>query len=413
MEFLPPFLLFFSTAIAQSVVPPDSASIPSRLWSNTKPTYYNDTYLIGNGRIGAAVYCYAQSETLTVNEDSFWDAGPMSRVNPDALSNMPAMQSYIQNSDPVNAYYLASLAYAGTPQSCRNYGWMGMVTIAMNTSSTANNYERYLDLNGSTAGLYYVNGETAYFREYIASNPANVLAVRIASNASNAVSFTVHLDRGWNTESNRYQDYSGHVGSDTIIMGGKAEGVSGVTWAEGARAVAVGGTVEAIGDFIVVRNATEAWIYIQIWTSYRQADPKAAVLSDLAAISQTYPEIRADHVADYQSYANRVELNFGNSTAAQRSMTTAKRMQTISNTSVFDPDIIALYFQMGRYLFISSSRNGTLPPNLQGIWNADEDPAWGSKYTVNINLGKICTFLMFMLLKFRRRDELLAGFDYE
>lgn len=390
MEFL--LLLFFlvNAVIAQSVVPPDSASVPTRLWSNTKPVYYNDSYLIGNGRIGAAVNCYAQTETLTMNEDTFWDAGPMSRVNPDALANMPAMQSYIQNGEIVDAYNLASLAYAATPQSCRNYNWMGTVTFTMNTSSTANSYERYLDLNDSTVGLYYVNGETAYFREYLASNPANVMAVRFAANNSNALSFTVHLDRGWSDSSNRYQDYSGRVGSDTIIMGGRAEGVSGVTWAEGARAVATGGTVQAIGDFITITNATEAWVYIQIWTSYRKADPRAAVLSDLAAITESYDEIRAAHVADYQSYANRVELNFGNSTAAQRSMTTGQRMQAIGNHSVFDPDIIALYFQFGRYLLISSSRNGTLPPNLQGIWNPTEDPAWGSKYTVNINLGRIC-----------------------
>jgi alpha-L-fucosidase 2 len=126
-------------------------------------------------------------------------------------------------------------------------------------------------------------------------------------------------------------------------------------------------------------------IYWTAWTNFRAADPKASVLADLGKV-KPYPDVRAAHVADYQGYAGRVSLDLGKSTAAQLATPTAQRLAALNQT--FDPQLAALYFQFGRYLFISTSRNGTLPPNLQGLWSEDIDPQWGSKYTININLRR-------------------------
>lgn len=156
-------------------------------------------------------------------------------------------------------------------------------------------------------------------------------------------------------------------------------------FAAGAKIVAADGKVSTLGDYVFCKNSTEAWVYFQAWTSFRREDPKSAVLEDLAATTDTYDDVRAAHVADYQSYFNRASLDLGASTIAQRKMTTNERVKALSKKT-FDPELAALYFQFGRYLLIATSRAGTLPTNLQGIWNSDFDPEWGSKYTININL---------------------------
>ncbi|KAK3678223.1 hypothetical protein LTR78_002319 [Recurvomyces mirabilis] len=307
------------------------------------------------------------------------------RVNEDASSQMSKLQQLIRDGSVVEATSFADLMYAGQPLSARHYELLGDLEITMNHSSQGSSYERYLDVDDATAGVYYVNNGTAYFREYLSSEPAGVLAVRVASNQTGTVSLRVHLRRGPNGSLNRWEDYSRKSGNDTIVIGGHSASATGIEFAAGARVMAKGGSVYTLGDTILIDHADEAWIYFQSWTDFRKSDPKAAVLADLAAIKQTYPEIRAAHVKDYQSYAHRVELSLGNSSAIQKSQTTAQRIGGLNN-GTFDPELVALYFDFGRYLFISTSRNGTLPPNLQGIWNSQLDPFWGAKYTTNINL---------------------------
>lgn len=377
--------IYITAVASQSLPKPSSASFPSRIWQSSPATNWNDSFLIGNGRLGAVVGGSVASEVLHVNEDSLWSGGPLERVNPDASTQMPTMQTEVRNGDIGDAATLASYAYQGTPVSAQHYDPLGDLTLTMGDPSTKTSYyERWLDLADGTTGVYYTVGNTTYQRELLGSQPAGVIAMRIVSNSPGAVSFTLHLDRGEGL--NRWEDYSQKYGSDTIIMGGASGGLSPVGFVAGAKIVAPGGTVSTLGDYVFCKNATEAWVYFSSWTTYRKQDPKEAVLADLAAAGeQSYADIRAAHVVDYQTYFNRTSLNLGTSTAAQKNQTTLQRMTNLANGS-FDPEIASLYFQFGRYMLISTSRAGTLPPNLQGIWNSDLDPEWGSKYTININL---------------------------
>jgi alpha-L-fucosidase 2 len=253
----------------------------------------------------------------------------------------------------------------------------------MNHSTSFSDYERYLDFNESITGVYYVNSGIRYSREYIASNPEDILAIRIASNVTGSVSFHLHLRRSLGSFLNRYEDFSKKSNNDSIIMGGHSPSASGLGFAAGARVVARGGQIYTIGDTILCDNADEAWIYFTAHTTHRKSDPEAAVRSSLETI-ESYDKTRAAHITDYQKYANRVSLSLGRFTDSQRAMPTAQRIASLTNT--FDPEIISQYFQFGRYLLISSSRENTLPANLQGIWSPDRDPSWGSKYTTNINI---------------------------
>lgn len=364
---------------------PNSSAIPSRIWGTTPGVQYNESFLIGNGRLGAAVSGAPQSETMPVNEDSFWSGGLLDRVNADALAYMAEMQSLIANGQPGEASTLAGFAYAGTPVSTRHYDRLGDLQLSMDHGSSVSDYERWLDVHDGTSGVYYTVDNVTYMREYMASNPDDVIAIRIAADKPGAVGFDVHLRRG--ASLNRYQDYAQKVGIDTVVIGGGSASVNAIEFASGARVVARGGTVKTIGDTILCDGADEAWVYFTSWTSFRKSDPRSAVLADLAAISSSndaYANIRAAHVFDYQNLAGRVALDLGSSSDEQKVMNTSDRMAALSSSG-FDPELVALYFQFGRYLLISSSRDKTLPPNLQGIWNDDFDPQWGSKYTININ----------------------------
>ena len=382
-------VLLLPIALAQSISEPNSAGYPLRIWQSIPAVNWNDSFLIGNGRLGAVVPGGAQVDTMHFNEDSLWSGGPLHRVNPSAASQIPIMQSYIlrgMKDDPLlieSAATLASYAYVGTPVSTQHYDPLLDFTLSMNHGSDIVDYERWLDIGDSTTGIYYKVGDVAYEREILASEPAGLIAMRIAANQSHAVSFSIHLDRL--TESlNRWEGYSIPVGDDTVVMGGASEGMDPIVFAAGARVIVTGGTVETLGDYVICNNATEAHVYFQAWTDYRQTDPKAAVMSDLASISQSYSDIRAAHVEDYQSFANRTSLNFGTSSAAQKQMTTSDRMIAVTN-GPFDPEVASLYFEYGRYLLISTSRSmeKSLPPNLQGIWNSDLDPMWGCRVRNN------------------------------
>ncbi|KAJ5833268.1 hypothetical protein N7474_001579 [Penicillium riverlandense] len=375
-----------ATAISFDIPPPNSSSIPTRLWASSAggSNVYADGYPIGNGRLGAIFAGGVTSDTITVNEDSLWSGSLLDRVNPDAVESIKSMQSMVRENYIEQAQILGSFGYVGTPVSVRQYEPLGTMTLAQNITGSQTNYERWLDLADATAGVYFISKGITYQREYLASNPAGVIAIRLTASEPGNVDFSIHLDRGDGL--NRWQEYSKPENGNSIVIGGRTGDRDPLTWAAGATVVASGGHVSTVGDYVRCQGADEAYIYFQAWTSYRKKDPQGAVLSDLASVAKhQYSDIRSDHVKDYQKYADQLDLNLGESTPTQLSKTTAERMSSIS-PSHFDPELAVLYFQYGRYLLIASSRKNTLAANLQGIWNSDFSPDWGSKYTTNINV---------------------------
>lgn len=362
----------------------NSSTINSRIWSSSVASQYTDCYPIGNGRIGGMIIGDPQADTIHVNEESFWSGSYFDRVNQDSPKYMGRLQELIREGHISEASTLAGFTYAATPVSTRHYEALGDISLTMNHSSDYTNYERWLDLADATSGITYVNDGITYAREYLASNPSGVLAIKIAASEVGKVSFTVHVQKGESL--NRWEDYSKAFSGNRIVMGG---GNRGIEFAAGATVAATNGKVYTLGDTIICEGADEAWIYFAAWTSYRKPDPLEAVLSDLASISSTaYSSVRSLHVSDYQNLYTRVNLDFGQSTASIKSLQTSDRFSALNTTGVFDPELAALFFQYGRYILISTSRNGTLPANLQGLWTISLDPEWGSKYTVNINLGR-------------------------
>ncbi|KFZ11371.1 hypothetical protein V502_07581 [Pseudogymnoascus sp. VKM F-4520 (FW-2644)] len=378
---------------AEELKAPNSASNKWRIWDNEagSTTAFTDQYVIGNGRIGAMFSGGQKSETININENSFWSGSFIDRINPDAQPTVRQMQELVQQGNFTEAEDLGKLGYIGTPMSTRNYDTLGTLGLTQTfPDGNATGYERWIDVEESVGGTQFSVGGITFQREYLASNPDDIIAINLKASKPGSLYFNIRLDRGaWDVVGlDRHVQYSTASNNDSIVIGGSTADAGPIVWAAGARIVASGGKVSTLGDNVLCKGADEATVYFQAWTSYRKMDPKRAVLSDLAAVSKSYSDIRAAHVSDYQAIAGRMSLYLGKSTPEQKALTTPQRMANIA-VDAFDPELAGLYFQLGRYLLISSSRPSSdlaLPPNLQGIWNNVADPPWGGKYTININL---------------------------
>ena len=211
--------------------------------------------------------------------------------------------------------------------------------------------------------------------------------------------------------------------SDGLIFTATLGGAGAIQLCCAAVADVQGGEIECIGDTVFIRNANEARVVLAAETTFRHKDPKAKCLSLLQnAMSQTYSQLKAEHIDEYSHLLNQVSLTLGPPNPSLNY--TDKRLDTIEGKDFNDPDLFALYFQFGRYLLLSSSRPGTLAANLQGIWNEDFDPIWGSKYTININiqmnywpaepcnLGECHTALFDLVSRMRETGKITAGKMY-
>lgn len=218
--------LRFCSTNSATLPKPNSYSNRNRIWADSPAEEWSDSFLIGNGRVGAVISGGVTSDQIHVNEDSFWSGGPLHRVNPDAASQMANIQNDIRTGgDGIgSAATLASYAYAGTPVSTQHYDPLGDLTLTMdNGFGNVTDYERWLDVGDGTSGVYYSVEGVTYEREFLASEPAGMIAMRITASKEGAVSFHLHLDRGESL--NRWEDYTEKVGSDSIVMGGASGGL--------------------------------------------------------------------------------------------------------------------------------------------------------------------------------------------
>jgi alpha-L-fucosidase 2 len=385
----------------------------STLRYSTPGSSWNEALPIGNGRLGAMIRGSTNEEILQLNEDSYWYGGPQDRINPDAKKQLPKIRALITKGQHAEAENVCKAALTGLPASVRHYDALGdlvlrfghgedpkskeIVRQVLYTSSAseaqvsskkpqATNYHRSLDLKQAVATVSYDFAEVHYTREIFSSFPDQVMVVHLQADKP-VLAFEWRLGRTTHADINKgHNSFMDKL--ERTPAGFLFEVTNGGPGAVKACCAAMcdtaDGEVESIGDTVFVRNATSARIILAAETTFRHNDPTAKCLSLLqAAQAQAYEQLRSRHIEDFTSLYNRVSLDLGTSDAANKS--TTDRLQAMHNENVFDNDLFATYFQFGRYLLLSSSRPGTLPANLQGIWNDDFDPIWGSKYTININ----------------------------
>lgn len=353
---------------------------PSEEWSEALP--------IGNGRLGAMIYGGVQKEILQLNQDSIWYGGPIDRINPDAKDNLEQVRSLILEEKISEAEQLLRYTFSGTPQSQRPYQTLGNLQLTyledMKMPEQITSYHRELDLDQGMVIETYVSGERKVTKEYLASYPHGVIAIHI-----DAKKGTISLDALLTRD--RFYENAGKLDEKTIYMDGTL-GKNGVSFMVGLRAETESGSVKVLGEHLIVRDAEELTLYLGCETSFYEKEWRKVLSEKLdKASGDGYHSIQKAHKEDYQELYRRVTLQLTEEVEASENtrdntidMPIDERMK-MGKESGFDAAFAESYYQYGRYLLISSSRKGSLPANLQGIWNDSLTPPWDSKFTININ----------------------------
>lgn len=357
-------------------------TIENKLWYRGPAADWEEALPIGNGRLGGMVFGQTHHERIALNEDSMWYGGPRDRNNPDALPNLPKIQQLLREGKLQEAQSLAVMAMSGVPESQRHYVPLGDLQLDIryrgSDSSEVTAYRRELNLMEGTASVSYNIDGTRYERVSYASFPDNVLVTDFAADHPGCISFKARLKRGHN----RYLDRIERMDDCTLAAFGHCGGEGGSDFAVGLRAVIHGGTCKVIGEFLVVEGANRATLLLSAGTTFRHVEPWVYVRDTLDHAAGIH-DLLSRHTADFRGLAERVQLTLGPPDTAG-TKPTDERLQRVQDGEA-DHGLFALYYQYGRYLLISSSRPGSLPANLQGIWNEHMLPPWDSKYTININ----------------------------
>jgi alpha-L-fucosidase 2 len=365
----------------------------------TQPaSHWLEALPIGNGRLGAMVFGGMPDERLQLNEDSLWSGHPRDCDNPEARDYLPLVRAAVFAGDYARADELCTHMQGPYNQS---YLPMADLHIRFEHGGEATNYRRGLDLDRAVVTTHYAADGVTYSREVFASAPDNAIVMRLTCHRPGALTFDIAL-----TSPLHYTVSTQPTG---LLLSGKApsqvdpsylksenpviygDAGEGMTFAVQLSVQHTGGEISASKDHLHVTGATEAMITIGAATSYNGfdkspafegKDPVAiATAQVMAAMTKTVDQALRAHIADYQLLYQRVSLDIGS--AGFNDVPTDQRISSFKDDH--DPAMVALLFQYGRYLLIASSRAGTLPANLQGIWNDMIRPPWSSNYTININ----------------------------
>ncbi|HYU13325.1 MAG TPA: glycoside hydrolase family 95 protein, partial [Stellaceae bacterium] len=358
-----------------------------RLWYTQPAANWNEALPIGNGRLGAMVFGGVAEEHLQLNEDTVWAGEKRDRMNPAGPAAVKEVRRLLAEGKAAEAEALADKAIIATPRRMPPYQPLGDLTIQFAGTDARTSYERQLDLSDAIARVKYTVGTTTFTREIFASAADQAIVVRLTKSGPSPITFSAALSRVRDATTRA-------AGKDRLLMEGQAivdpasiryadERPTGVRFAAMLQAIPEGGRAGIEGDRLVVQDANAVTLLLTASTSIRAAQPADAAQTSLAgAAAKPYAKLRAAHVADYQALFRRTSLAFGGA-AAPMSPTNERLKAVAAGTA--DPQLMALYFQFGRYLLIASSRPGSMPANLQGIWNESLSPPWESKYTININ----------------------------
>lgn len=344
---------------------------------------WNKALPIGNGRLGGMVYGENDLEHIQINEDSIWGNSFHDRVNPNAKENLPKIRELIFAGKIPEAERLMKLSLTAVPESQAFYQTAGNVYINLiKEQGKANVIERGLDLDNAVAYVISDDGKTKYYRECLASFNNQILAFKYVSDEK------VSVDCSYNNSPVR-TDIS--QDENTLYYHGKSMD-DAVEYVVGLRCVCDGANADVMSNHIICEDADSITVYVSIETSFYCENPFEKVKERLdEAERKGYEKIKEEHIKDYCNLADACSLTLGKMDEKSNKYENIEYLFENLNSENGNKktesinQLINTYFRFGRYLLISSSRPGFLPANLQGIWNNDFTPPWGSKFTININ----------------------------
>jgi alpha-L-fucosidase 2 len=363
---------------------PSTADDSLLLWYDKPAAEWTEALPVGNGRLGAMIFGGPATEQIQLNEDTLYAGSPYDPNNPEALKALPEARRLIFEGKYKEAHDLVGAKMMANPIKQMPYEPVGDLKLSFEGHDNVTNYRRELDLNTAIATVSYKVGPTTFTREVFVSPVDQVIVVKLTAGTPRSINFSATFE----TPQKATVSIPGNIALVLRGVNGDAFGIKGgLNFEARAAVVAKGGETVGENQDVVVKNADSAVIVIAIATSYvsykdTRRDTQTIVSDTLVAAGRkSFAQLRAAHVREHQRLFKRVKLNLGR-TAAADLPTDQRPAQFLQG---LDPHLATLYFQYGRYLLISSSRPGTQPANLQGIWNHLMTPPWESKYTININ----------------------------
>ncbi|SHG83097.1 alpha-L-fucosidase 2 [Flavobacterium fluvii] len=376
-----------------------SAQSDHILWYKQAADYFEESLVLGNGKMGATVFGGVDSDKIYLNDITLWSGEPVNaNMNPEAYKNLPAIREALKNEN----YKLAEeLNKKIQGKNSESFAPLGTLNIDNHHTGKATNYYRELDISKAISKVSYEIDGVKFTREYFVSAPDQIMVIRLTSSKKGALNFDIN--------SNSLLKFKMEAKDNVLSMNGVApihenpgyqvvptfllEKERGTRFTTLIKIKNTDGTITSSTSSLGLKDATEALIYVSIATSFNGFDKNPATkgLNDKAialdnlnkAFSKSFDKLKQSHIADYQKFYNRVTLNLGKTEAPN--LPTDERLLRYADGKE-DKNLEILYFQYGRYLLISSSRTMGVPANLQGLWNPYLNPPWSSNYTMNINL---------------------------
>lgn len=371
------------------------------LWYDAPAKNWNEALPIGNGSLGAMVFGYPEQERLQLNEETLWTGGPAElNPNPDAPNYLEGVRQLLFAGKNDEASRMMRKMQGPNTQM---YQPLGDLMIYQKSLSPASAYYRDLNIETAIATTRFKQDEVELTREIFSSAPDSVMVLHLKANKKGALNLALVVTHplAFTSEkqgSDLVLKAKARITSDENrnkkeILFDDAIGDKGMFFQFRVRVISCDGKVSVTDSLVEISDATDAVVLVSAATSYNGfrnsptlagKDPQAVALRRLnAAQGKSFEALKAAHVADYQKYFKRVELNLSMEEVPE--LPTDKRLADYKKGAT-DPHLEELYFQFGRYLLISCSRPGGIAANLQGIWCEAIRPSWRSNYTTNINL---------------------------
>ncbi len=352
-----------------------------KLWYRQPAKVWTEALPLGNSHLGAMVYGGVVNEEIQLNEETVWGGGPYRNDSPKAFGVLAKVRELIFSGHEKEAEKLMADNFF-TGQHGMPFQTIGSLILNFPGMADYSDYRRELDLNKAIVSIHYKIGNVNYTRTLFTSFADNVLIMRIEADKPGSVNFVAR----YNTP---YKEYTVKKNKECLLLAGRGsdhEGIQGaIRFETRTRIKAESGKVSVKNDCIEVRNADAAIIYVTAATNFvnykdvsaNETHRTRALMAK--AFRSPYTQQLVAHEGAYQKYFNRVSLNIGSSSEED----TPYRIKHFKEGK--DLGLVALMFQYGRYLLISSSQPGGQPAGLQGIWNKELLAPWDGKYTININ----------------------------
>ena len=354
------------------------------LWYDKPASHWLEALPMGNSRMGAMVYGGTDAEEIQLNEETFWSGGPHSNNSKTSLLHLQEVRDLIFDGQEKAAEDLINKEFIPGPHGMR---YLSLGSLKLNFGHTeVKDYRRELNLADAIATTTYTYNGVKFERQVIASLADGIVAIHIRADRPGTLDFTVQHQCMFETTVEA-------KGQQLVakIKGVEHEGIPSALNAMCVTEVKTDGKVDAINgqtELLAVRHATEATLYVSAATNFVNyhdvsGNAEAKLNSFLKpALNFNFATLRLRHERIYHEQYGRVNLSLGKpDTNSQR--TTDQRVKFFNESQ--DQGMVALLFNFGRYLLISSSQEGGQPANLQGIWNDKEFAPWDAKYTININ----------------------------